>query len=292
MSDMFKVRDNLDFWFCRVDMAVFMDENLSIYDSHVYAALCTFSTSQDQNCFPSVKTLAKRAKCSERQARMSLRVLEEQGYITTTTQSGGVNIYTLTRSKRVPPAPARGADGAARDAGRAAQDADGSARDAGGAAQDAGDPGTGCRQTRSIELEPSNQNKDKDTPPSEGQAEPRPLPLAEPEPENAEELVSPEEVPAAMREVADYFLLKTQRPGLCPDELSAVRALEKIHTPGRVNAEITKAVERYGRNARPLSDLTLVYIYESLKYQTSGKASKDKNPPSQKKHDPYEGAYL
>ena len=96
MNEIFNERDNLEFRFCRVDMSIFIDESLSIYDSHVYTALCSFMADAGENCFPSVKALAKRAKCSERQTRLSLRVLEERGYITTETQSVGTNVYTLT----------------------------------------------------------------------------------------------------------------------------------------------------------------------------------------------------
>ena len=79
------------------------------------------------------------------------------------------------------------------------------------------------------------------------------------------------DVPAAMRETVDYFLLKTGRPGITPLELSAVRELEKNHVPARVNQEIVKAIERYGRNGKPLTELTLDYIRKSLQYQVSRK---------------------
>jgi hypothetical protein len=269
----FKVRDNLDFQFCRVDLAALIDEALSIYDSHVYAALCSFASVSGES-FPSVKTLAQRAKCSERQARASLRVLEEHGYITTTSQPGGVNIYTLTRSKRIEPTPAYHAGGAAHYAG---------------AAQDAGEGGTECRGiykeylTRINELE-------KDTPTGEPEA-PDATPIVDSEP-TEEDLITLDDVPASMKECVDYFLLKTGRSGICSDELSAIRALDEIHTPQRVNREISTAIERYGKRNTPLSKLTLTYIYESLKFQTSRKTTKSNAPPEQKKKDPYEGCYL
>jgi hypothetical protein len=100
-----------------------------------------------------------------------------------------------------------------------------------------------------------------------------------------------------MREAVDYFLLKTGRMGIQPEELSALRALEEIHTPARVSKEIAQAAERFERSGRPSSSLTLVYIYKSLQYQNSLKHVQDKSPPQksaadEKISDPYEGAYL
>jgi hypothetical protein len=105
-------------------------------------------------------------------------------------------------------------------------------------------------------------------------------------------LITLNDVPASMKECVDYFLLKTGRPGIRSDELSAVRALEETHTPQRVNREISTAIERYEKRNTSLSKLTLTYIYESLKFQTSRKTTKSNILPDQKKKDPYEGCYL
>jgi hypothetical protein len=112
-----------------------------------------------------------------------------------------------------------------------------------------------------------------------------------------DDLITPDEAPPAMREALDYFLLKTGRTGIEPEELSALRALEEIHTPARVNKEIAQAVERFGRNGRLLSSLTLIYIYKSLQYQNSLKQLQGKSPPQKTEGeedmpDPYEGCYL
>jgi DNA-binding transcriptional regulator YhcF (GntR family) len=269
----FKVRDNLEFQFCRVDLAALIDEALSIYDSHVYAALCSFASVSGES-FPSVKTLAQRAKCSERQARASLRILEEQGYITTISRPGGVNIYTLTRSKRVQSTPAQCAGGTAHHAG---------------AAQNAGEGGTECRSIYKEYLTRTNE-QEKDTLTGKPEA-PSVTPIENNEPAE-EDLMTLDDVPASMKECVDYFLLKTGRHGICSDELSAVRALEEIHTPQRVNREIATAIERYGKRNTALSKLTLTYIYESLKFQTSRKTTNSNAPQEQKKKDPYEGCYL
>jgi DNA-binding Lrp family transcriptional regulator len=114
-----------------------------------------------------------------------------------------------------------------------------------------------------------------------------------------DDLIGPDagEIPPAMRETVDYILLKTGRTGISPEELSALRALEEIHTPARVNKEIAQAAGRFGKNGRPLSSLTLVYIYKSLQYQNSLKYAQDKSPPKrdimgEEMADPYEGCYL
>lgn len=255
----FRVQDNLEFWYCRVDMAAFVDEALSIYDSHVYAALCTFAAAQGEDCFPSVRTLAKRAKCSERQTRMSLRVLEERGYITTTPQSGGVNLYTLTRNKRVSSTPAESA---------------------GGSASGAGDPGTPCRQTISNELKPFNENKDYSPSGREASLPGDTPPVDEPEPESPGECLPVSEAPAAMKSTAEYLLLKTGRKGLTEGEISALRRLNANQYPARVQTEIDKAVDRFGRLRRPLQTLTFEYISDSLANQAS--RSTRKGSPEQR----------
>jgi DNA-binding Lrp family transcriptional regulator len=123
------------------------------------------------------------------------------------------------------------------------------------------------------------------------------LPAKEIPPKVTDDLITPDEAPPAMREALDYFLLKTGRTGIEPEELSALRALEEIHTPARVNKEIAQAVERFGRNGKLLSSLTLIYIYKSLQYQNSLKHTQGKSPPQKAESgedmpDPYEGCYL
>jgi len=103
-----------------------------------------------------------------------------------------------------------------------------------------------------------------------------------------------DDVPPAMRETLDYFLLKTGREKIQCEELSALRALEEIHTPGRVNKEISQAVERFRKQGKPLEHLSLVYIFKSLQYQVSLKSAKE-NASSKGdsfEKDPYEGCYL
>jgi hypothetical protein len=138
-----------------------------------------------------------------------------------------------------------------------------------------------------LSLQEPNINDIKNTSPSERAA-----------PDERNDEIAPEDliddVPPAMKEALDYFLLKTGREGIQPEELSALRALSEIHTPGRVNKEISQAAERFKKKGKPVSSLTLIYIYKSLRYQTSLKNTKG-NTFSQGdfiEKDPYEGCYL
>lgn len=146
-----KVVDRAAYPFVRVDRAAYEDEKLSIYDVAVYSALCYFASYQNDKAFPSMAKIAERAKCSERQARKSLRVLEAEGYIKTAIQpKNGANVYFLQRTKHIS------------DKG-AAQCAEGAAQCAGGAAQCAGGAAQCAPITRIKELESREQEKDSKT---------------------------------------------------------------------------------------------------------------------------------
>ena len=77
------------------------------------------------------------------------------------------------------------------------------------------------------------------------------------------------EAPYALKQAADYLLLKTGRKRLTEAKISALRALDSTHYPARIMAEIDKAAERFSRKGRPLSSLTFEYIAESLKHQAT-----------------------
>jgi hypothetical protein len=82
------------------------------------------------------------------------------------------------------------------------------------------------------------------------------------------------EVPQAMRQTVKYFLLSTGREGITEAELVAVKALEALHYPARVNQEIDKALERFKKKARAPSSLTFEYLFDALKGQFSRKPAK------------------
>jgi hypothetical protein len=255
-----------------VDNAAIQDPGLSIYDTSVYMALCSFASNRTGDAYPSVAKLAERAKCSERQARKSIRVLEERGYITTHKRTGGVSIYRLTRSKHLEHQeigePLNFDDYSPEDDPEwAAPHAGGAAQCTGGAAPHAGGGGTVCPRTILTELDIYN-------PVSQGEqlapAKPKnPKPEPKPPEPDFESDVFPEETPPAMREVVRYFLLRTGRTGIGAQELSAVRELEKNHTPNRVSREIARCLERFERLGRPYKHLSLEYVYNALKHQTS-----------------------
>ncbi len=50
-------------------------------DIAVYVALCMYADNQTKTSYPKVETIAKKARCSERVARRSIKNLEEAGYI-------------------------------------------------------------------------------------------------------------------------------------------------------------------------------------------------------------------
>jgi hypothetical protein len=111
------------------------------------------------------------------------------------------------------------------------------------------------------------------------------------------DLVGLGDAPSAMRETLEYFLLKTGRTGIGHEELAALRALEGIHTPARVNKEIALAVDRFEKKGRHLSRLTLRYIYMSLRHQNSLKNVRRQSQPQMRAKketiaDPYAGCYL
>ena len=85
-----------------------------------------------------------------------------------------------------------------------------------------------------------------------------------------------------MRPTAELLLFKTGRKGLTEAEVSALRALSVRHFPARVQREVDRAVERWGRQGRPLSGLTFVYIAEALRWQ----ASRGPRPPTQGRRAP------
>lgn len=85
--------------------------------------------------------------------------------------------------------------------------------------------------------------------------------------------VTREQIPSAFRETYDLFLLKTGRSSISREELARVEALEKLHIPSRVQAEISKALERFGRSDRAPCELDWNYLWDALRHQKTGKAT-------------------
>ena len=242
-----RMTDDRDFWFTMVDIRVMQDRDLSLCCKGIYSVLCSFASTHGRICFPKVKTIAETAGCSERTVQEALKLLESAGYIERKERFRGnkqvSSEYTLIGHK----APSRGAESAP----------------VGGGVQNMHPRGA---ENVPPELEPRELYKPKTYSPSESTEEsvPDTSTVIEDEP-----LCSPEDAPAPMGATVDYFLLKTGRAGISAAELSAVRALEKRHTPARIQTEIGKAVARYRKAGKAIASLSLEYIWEALKFQTS-----------------------
>jgi DNA-binding Lrp family transcriptional regulator len=300
----FESRNSSDFWFACVDIQVIKDPTLSPCDKAVYAVICAHANVQTRTCPLRVQTIADEANCSVRSVQESLKTLVERGVIERVERFENgkqkassykivghkAKCYRNTDSGSCDP---KNTDRGAKSAPTAENDADRGANFA---------PPTESCTPRGAKndtpfLEP-NINNIKDLSPAEREASlPRP-PKSE---WKISDFIVSEDildvVPLIMRETLDYFLLKTGREGITLEELSALRALEEIHTPSRVIREIFQATERFKKRAEPPQDLTLIYIYRSLRYQNSIRCVKNNSPSSWEaesndKTDPYAGAYL
>ena len=233
-----------DFWFSCIDNAVICDPKLTPIDKTVFCVLCTFASSNTREAWPKIATIAKAANCSERSVFSSLKRLTDRGIIENQPRFNAgqqvSSIYTIV--------------------GYRAYDETDSIRPA-------PDAPPALHQMHT-ELEPKKELDLKDTL-SEG---------ADPSPDNTQTSILEEEdlkkIPSAMKETVEFLLLKTERTGLLPDELGSIMALEKIHVPARIQREITKAAERFKKQGKPLSALTFVYIFDSLKFQKSTKSAR------------------
>ena len=233
-----QINDQRDFWFVIVDLCIWQDERLSTLEKAVYTALCTFASVEGRTCWPSTSAIAKRASCSDRSVNRALEILEEHGYLKITRR--------FKDNARIPSAYSIIGHKATGGCDTVSQ---------------------GVTTESRKEQEPSEPDL-KDTL-SEG---------AEDAPDERETLPLDEEfikkIPAAMKETVEFLLLKTGRKGLLAEELAPVMALEKTHMPSRIQREITKAAERFNRQGKPLSSLSFIYIYDSLKYQKSSKSAR------------------
>jgi hypothetical protein len=80
-----------------------------------------------------------------------------------------------------------------------------------------------------------------------------------------------EGAPRALRETLELFWLKTGREGLAPEDLAALRDLDRTHTPAVIQKAITKGVERFRRRGDDPRALTLRYVWDSLRRFTTRK---------------------
>ena len=255
--------DDRLFWFCQVDIEVLRDPELSPTDKAVYAILCSFASVADRSGRPSIGTIADATNCSKNTARTAIKNLVSRGVLVREERycEGrqtsclykiiGVNAYRGSKSE-------------------------------GGRVQIL--RGEGSKSDRQ-ELEPKELDlKDPSSKGAPAPDEQNSLSVddesvsvnEEPLPENDAAL---KKIPSAMQETVEFLLMKTGRSGLLPEEIGLIMALEKIHLPSRIQREISRAADRFKSKDKPLSSLTFVYIYDSLKYQQSKKTGKAEPKP-------------
>jgi DNA-binding Lrp family transcriptional regulator len=301
----FEPRKCSEFWFACVDIQVIKDKTLSPCDKTVYSVICAHADVETRTCSLRVKTIAEEANCSVRSVQESLKALVERGVIERTERFENgkqkASSYKIIGHKAKcykntdlgsdePNTADKGAEPAPIAKNVAEMGADFALSINFCTHRDA--------ENDSPSLREPNINDIKDYSPSEREASLPPQ--RKPEEKSSDLFVFEDildDVPLIMRETLDYFLLKTGREGISPEELSAIRALKEIHTPSRVNREIFQAMERFKKRPGPPQELTLVYVYRSLQYQNSIRGVHSGSPPSWEaensgKADPYAGAYL
>jgi len=239
------LREGRKFWYCQVDIDVLRDPDLTTTDKAIYAVLCSYMNVNDRSGRPSVGTIANASGCSKNTVRTALKNLTAKGVIEREERfyDGRQTscVYTVVGTQ-----------------------SQGGSNIEGGRVQYLKREGS---KSGRAELEPKELDL-KDTL-SEG---------ADPSPDNTQVPILEEEdlkkIPSAMKETVEFLLLKTGRSGLSPDELGPIMSLDKIHVPARIQREITKAAERFKKQGKPLSALTFIYIFDSLKFQKSTKSAR------------------
>ncbi len=250
-------------------------EELGVYEKMVYVVLCGYAD-RSGSAFPTVATIACGASCSTRQVFRALKILEKCGLLVRTPRyvegKGQVgNLYALYGPEHyrsvneIVPA----------DRETQGYDCDSQTRPAD--VMDSHAP-YDCGSQLYIRSIEQPQKNIKDTPTGAAPAETAP---EDSDQGTDGELLPVSEAPSAMRSTAEYLLLKTGRKGLDEEELSALRTLDAHHYPARVQREIDKAVERYGRLGRPLRTLSFGYILSALQHQPS-RAPGGGTPPGRK----------
>lgn len=255
------IDDERDFWWACVDIKVLRDRELTPYDKTVYAMLCTYASVEGRCCYPSVERIAEEACCSVRAVQVSLRHLEERGYLVRECRYKDRR-QIASRYKLV-----------------------GHRGGAGGAPRPAGNAG-GRVQEVHPELEPQELEPESKAYSASHCEETSPeAPAVDPQPENLTLDLSGAGVPLAFKATAEYFMLKTGRRGVTPEDVEAIKRIERYHVPSRIQTEIAKAVERYEKAGKPLTALTFGYIWESVQHQRSKPALRAEQL---RKQDPWE----
>ena len=309
-SSPIRIEDRRRFQDFRVETAL-LKSDLTIYERMVYVVLCSYA-SREGECFPSVGTIAESAGCSERQVQRALQRLEDLRVIRKSavyrpgTSRQLANLYTLV-----------GFRGKGENTPRGEGCLPVTHQLTGGVT--GGHRGGDCQSPQVLPEEPEDKEQEKipDTLYPEADASAKdhrgegPEPRAEDpqrprkrdddthtlhpgeKPDQEKPEVTREQIPSAFRETYDLFLLKTGRTGITESERARIEALEKLHIPSRVQAEISKSLERFRNPKRPgfhprdPGELTWHYLWDVLKNQKSGKArQEEKQPAGGRRNDP------
>jgi len=281
-----RIEDKRRFQDFRVEIAL-LKSDLSTYERMVYVVLCSYA-SREGECFPSLETVASGAGCSVRQVQRALRVLEEKGILRCLAQyrpgdmRQTANVYTILG---FPKGPEEAEPKEERPTGPPVP----------GGRVTIGHPPGDCQSPQEVDPSEVLKRLPDTLYPAAGAARPGgPSPTPEAEigdthsrhPQEKPE-VTREQVPPAFRETYDLFLLKTGRAGINESELARIEALEKLHTPSRVQEEISKSLERFrnprkpGFHPRDRCELTWHYLWDALKSQKSGKARQEERQKRQ-----------
>ena len=259
-------RSSSVFWFVCVDIDVLEDERLTPIEKVVFALLCRYASPQNRAGYPSIKTLAQKAKCSEFSVQKAIKRLVEFGLVKR--QERFINgrqttsLYTVIGfkapcyrareeeggSSTLTPPPTILTDGGQRDVPQK----DTSMKD--------------IKDSLTGEAKLPNPTKQE-------------ISLENPQPSspNPKEVCTPDDAPDILKQTAKYLLHETGRKGLTWDEISDLRTLSANHTPARIQKEIDTACDRFRRKGKALSTLTFGYISGALEHQQSRVKRKGKN---------------
>ena len=88
--------ENKVWYYTRLQNLAIEDENLDIYESHIYTVICYYADKEENTCFPSFNTIADKAGCSRRKAIDAVNNLVEYGYIEKEKREDNrSNLYTI-----------------------------------------------------------------------------------------------------------------------------------------------------------------------------------------------------
>jgi hypothetical protein len=78
-------------------------------------------------------------------------------------------------------------------------------------------------------------------------------------------------VPAPAREALASFFAVTGREAITQDDFAYFGLLDQAHTPAVIAKGISAAAARFAKRGTALSELTLQYVWDSLKHFTTRK---------------------